>query len=217
MTDHSPASLPSLDLCPLPEGVSPVVCIIGYYGNINQMNCSNYQEMIRVVEEIVVEDWHLDLKEVVWASTASTWVAHLPCSLWQKHANGDARKGLLVLPTGLRELQKGLQSQVAVVPESVRQLCGSHQAMTRRLRETRDGNREIRDTRYELTDMITAGCEVISSESRNEQVNSLAERVHFLIYMPLEDGDYDRRHHSDVYNAAECPKRIVPLTQFLRS
>lgn len=211
MTEPKSDEIDELAVAPLPADHRPVVSVIGYYGNVPAMNSANYSEMMKIVEEVLRDDWKLDPKEVVWAATGGTWCSHLPCSLWAKHSDADPKKALLILPCQFEQLQEAF-SYKSRTESWLRAVSDSHSAMTRRLRETK---RDARETRVELLDMAKAGCEVIGNSDRSGQTDAILERVNYLIYMPGSKDDSDRRHGSQLFSQAYCTKRVVPLNKFL--
>jgi hypothetical protein len=204
------SNAPELDLPARATG-RPHVTVVGYYGSAPEMNLENYMAMMRMVEELLVEDWKLDLASIVWVANGGTWCSHLPCSLWRRHAGADAHKGMLVLPFEWSDLKAATGRNAT--SGLLRSINGSHAEMTRRLREQ---DRHWMDSKAELERMVSAGCEVLNRSSKAMQLETLLQVTDYLVYMPYSKSDAERNHGANLFEQAECPKRCLPLDKFVK-
>ncbi len=201
---------PEIGLIDTPANYTPVVCVIGYYGSVLDMNAANYDVMQRVVEECIVDDFKLNINSVAWLCTGGVWPAHIPCTLWRKYSDGLKNKGLVVLPFTWNDWKKANSrySSAADKKTVVDKLKESHLCFLRRLREQ---DPQIEDTRQELDRMVQAGCGVIDSHSKSEQQENILNHCTHLIYMPWSKDDDNYLHGFKIYSDAQCYKRIIPL------
>lgn len=180
------------------------VTVVGYYGDDPWLTVENYNQMARIVERVVVEEFKLKLDEVTWVATAGTWCSHLPVTLWHKWANGNETKGKLVLPF---EWEEFVNARPGPSQSIAGRVNGSHALMLKRLQSV--------NSKLDLRRMVEGGCQVIAASTKNQQYNMINDIVNYVIWMPRTDSDTNFHQGCTLFDQARGAKSCVPLDRFI--
>jgi len=184
--------------------MSAHVTVMGYYGDDPWLTVENYNEMVRIAERVVVEEFKLKLEDVTWVATGGTWCSHLPASLWRKWAGGNREKGKLILPF---EWDEFVNARPGPSQSIAGRVNGSHALMQKRLQSV--------NSKLDLRDMVEAGCQVFTASNKNQQYNMINDIVNYVVWMPKTDSDNNFHQGCTVFEQSRGAKSCVPLNRFI--